>query len=349
MKKRKSIKNIKELAQLAGVSVGSTSMVMSGKWEKKVRPEIARKILKIAEKHHYKVNPLGRSLHLKQYLRIALIMEGTFIEHPTLGALSFHEFLGVAADKLNIHGYSIDIIQLTRKKINQMIENGFIPGNNDAMIFVEWNSTTLKKLLKNSPPKNPFIVIGDDLNMPELNYVCRATEDMSYNAVNHFIKNDHKKIAICRTCGAMNKFKPKLAGYKRALYEAGIKFDRRFVIDIDKPYPSLSGGREILQKASNCSEKPTAFFCDDNVDAAGILIELEKKGLKVPGDIEIIGYGDPAVADMATKPLSYLKIPTEEMAEFAVKYILDIVMRSKKTLPVRKRFEEKLVLQETTR
>ncbi|MDD5597487.1 MAG: LacI family DNA-binding transcriptional regulator [Victivallaceae bacterium] len=349
MEKKTTIKNIKELARLAGASVGSTSMVMSGKWEKKVKKETAARILEIANEYNYRVNPLGRSLQLKQYLRIAVVIEGTLQQHPLLGALSFYDFLDIVADRLDKSGYSIDIIQMTKEKISRTIRNGFFSANNDAVIFIDWNSGSLEKFLKRVCPEQPFIIIGDDLQTLQWNYLYRAIEKMSYKAVNHFIKNGHSKIAISRVCGSRDRFEKKLAGYKRALYEAGIKFNQDFVIDLNRKAHSLSYGVQIAKMFMELPEMPTAYFCDDNIDAMGLLIEFEKKTVKVPEKVEIIGYGDATVADMATKPLSYLKIPTIQMAEFAIEYILDILQNGKKTVPAQKQFEEELILQATTK
>jgi len=349
MIKKTRIRNIKELAQLAGASVGSTSMVMNGKWKKKVNQKMAEKILRIAKEYNYKLNPLGRSLLLKQYLRVALISEGAFQEHPLLGSLSFHDFLGIAADKFDSSGYSIDIIQMTKKKINHIVDNGFFPEHNDAIIFLEWDIGNLRKLLKEKCPKQPFVVIGNNLNTPEWSYIYRATEEMSYKAVNHFIKNRHSKIGISRVFGSNDRFKSKLAGYERALSDAGIKLNQEFIIDLNEKSPSLLNGTKLVKKFMELQEMPTAFFCDDNIDAMGMLIEFEKRGVKVPDDVEIIGYGDAAIADIAIKPLSYLKIPNVKMAKFAVEYILDIVQNSKKPVPIQKQFKEEFILQKTTR
>ncbi len=343
------IKNIKDIARLAGASVGSTSMVLNNKWHKKVNPEIAQKIIKTAEKYNYKLNPLGRSLQSMQYFRIAIMIEGQFKQHAPIGTFSFYDFISVVGDKLNKSGYSLDIIQFDKEKFDQILTSGKFFQYNDAFIFLDWHKDSLEKLFEKKFPVQPYMIIGDNYHQPSWNYVYRSTEESSRKAVNHLIKNGHTEIAIIRVCGSFERFQQKLSGYKNALKDAGIVFDAGMVIDIKQKTPSLSAGFHILQAMSSRGKHPTAFFCDDNLDALSVLIELQKDGIRIPQDVEIIGYGDVAIADISNVPLSYLKIPTTQSAEFAIEHILDALSQRNECLPVQKEFEETLVLQKTTR
>ncbi len=344
------IKNIKELAQLAGASVGSTSMVMGGKWEKKVNPKTAAKILRLAEEYNYKINPLGRSLQLKQYLRIAIIMEGSFGAHPLLKTFSFHDSIGIIADLLNKNGYSLDIFQLDKDKTARIITSGIFPEANDAVIFLEWKADRLSKLLAATSFQQPYIIIGDDMRDAAINYVYRATEDTACNAVNHFIANGHRRIGISRVAGSEQRFSRKLAGYKTALKNAQIEFSPELVVTLNEKSHSLAHGTELAKQYLSLPAPPTAYFCDDNIDALGMLIEFQKRGFNIPGDIEIIGYGDSAIADISTIPISYLKIPSAEMAAFATTYILEAIRAGKNSVaPVQRQFPEILILRDSTR
>jgi DNA-binding LacI/PurR family transcriptional regulator len=349
MTKSAKIKNIKELAGLAGVSVGSASMVMGGKWQKKVRPETAERILKIAEEHNYVINPLGRSLQSSQYMRMAVIMENGFRKYPLMGALSFHDLMGIVADRFNEHGYSLDIIQMNREKIDLIIKNRCFPSYTDAIIFLDWDPKTLSSLLRKAYPEQPYVIIGDDMTNPDWTYICRDTEEMSYQVVRHLLRNGHKRIGISRVSSSKTRFELKLSGYMRALAEAGIHFKPQWFIDLGKDSHSLAHGIELARRFQALLEPPTAYYCDDNLDALGMLIELEKMNIDVPGEVEIVGYGDAAIADIATLRLSYLKIPSVEMADFATEYIIDIIRNGKEQVPMQKHFKESLVLQQTTR
>lgn len=345
----RKLKTIKDLAKIAGVSVGATSMVLNDKWHKKVKPDIAEKILQLAKKHNFVLNPLGRALQKNQFFRIAILMESTFTDHPLIGAFSFHDYIGIASDRLNSNGYSLDIIQLDEAKQKMIIENGLFPNNVDAFIFLQWEEDLLTKLLEKGSPRQPFIIIGNDLNNPDWSCLYRATKEMSRQSITGFIENGHDRIGIAKVSGSPLRFQQKLNGYKRALADAGIEFAPDLVLDLKLPKHSMASGVRLAEQYLALPNPPTAFFCDDNIDALGMLVHFQKEGFSIPEQIEIIGYGDDFLANLGTLPLSYLQIPNKEMAQLSVDHLLS-VLNNKASIPsLRKEIQEKLILQHTTR
>ena len=347
---KKRLHNIKELAMLADVSVGSASMVMGGKWEKKVKPAVAEKILRIAREHNYRVNPLGRSLQLKQFMRIAIIIHGTFEESPIFRAFSFHDFIAIISDRFSSKGYAIDIIQLNDADIAVMKSCGSIEDNADALIFLDWPGNIIKDLLNHALPEKPYIVVGADLKDNERNYIYRDTEEVTYQAVSFFLKNGHKKIAIASIITPPDIFNLKLAGYRRALNNADIKPDPSLYISMNKETHSLKHGMELAGQLHAMNSMPTAILCDDNIDAIGLILGIRELNIKIPEDLEIISYGDESTALLATQPLSYIKIPTVPMAEFASTFILSALNHaSENAVPIQKKIAESIIFQSTTK
>lgn len=343
------IKNIKELAEIAGVSMGGASMIMSGKWHKKVKKSVAEHVLAVAAKHNYEINPLGRSLQLGQHMRISLVMEGLFLEHPLIGAFSFHDLFAAITDAVSKEGYSVDVFQLDREKIAQIKKRKVFSLNTDGMIFLEWNTQNLKGLLEAAKPNKPYVIIGSDLSKYGHNSIVRDTENSTYLAIKHLISRWHKRIAVTRISGSLSRFNQKIVGYKRALEEANIQFDDALILYSELHESFLSTGITLGQKLLDLTNRPTACFCDDNIDAVGILIGLSQHEIKIPLDFEIISYGDSAIGNIATIPLSYLEIPSREMANSAVSYLFDMI-KNKHNLPVTcQHIPEKLIFQKTTK
>jgi LacI family transcriptional regulator len=344
------IQNIKHLSELAGVSVGSASMVMGGKWEKKVKPAIAEKILRLARENNYRVNPLGRSLQLKQFMRIAIIIHGTFKESPIFRSFSFHEFIATISDVFSSRGYAIDIIQLSDADIEVMKSCGTIEDNADALIFVDWSADDLKDLLNYAVPEKPYIAVGVNLENKNRNYIYRDTEEVLYKAASLLLRAGHKRVAIAGIIRNPDFFDLKVAGYKRALIDAGIRFDPDLYISMNKETHSFKYGLDLAKQIQAMVNPPTAIICDDNIDAIGLILGLRELGIKVPEGLEIISYGDESTAFLATQPLSYIKIPTAAMAELASRFILSALADSSGcTVSVQKKIPETLILQSTTK
>ncbi len=62
---------------------------------------------------------------------------------------------------------------------------------------------------------------------------------------------------------------------------------------------------ELLEKSA---QRPLAVFCSSDIIAQGVLIEAQVRGLAVPGDIAIIGFGDQNFAAYTYPALTTVKI-----------------------------------------
>jgi LacI family transcriptional regulator len=109
-----------------------------------------------------------------------------------------------------------------------------------------------------------------------------------YIATKYLIANGHKKIAYAGSCYPNNTIMlQRLAGYKKALEEAGIPFDEHRIICANANYEGgLKAGRDI----SNHHYDITAVFSAADIMAIGIMESCKLNGLVIPNDLSIIGY-----------------------------------------------------------
>ena len=100
--------NIKRIAEIAGTSPASVSLVLNEKWRKKVRPDLARRIRRIARRRGYAGSPAARGLVLGRHFRVALCVGPLPAEHPVLGVFSTYELLSIISSRLNGRGYAVE-------------------------------------------------------------------------------------------------------------------------------------------------------------------------------------------------------------------------------------------------
>ncbi|MHC4874375.1 MAG: LacI family DNA-binding transcriptional regulator [Planctomycetota bacterium] len=347
-KKTEKIETLKQLAEAAGVSMASVSLVLNNKWEKKVKPAIAEKILKLTEKHNFLLNPVGKGLTMKKSYRIALVIEGEMSAHPVLGSYSFHEVVSTIASNINNAGYALDFIQVDTESFEQIVKTKKLPGLNDGYIFIGWQENHIKKLLKAVNLKKPYIVFDNNLNDSYFSYVCKDFVSQSEKASCHLKSNNHKVIGILRAEYNPDRFELKLKGFKKGLKNTNIKLKQINVATQNSPAPMYSSYQATMDLFAD-KERPTAVFCTDNSCAMGVLWALDKLGYKVPEDVELISYGDEGLAVQVASSLTYIKIPSKKMSEFCTGKIIEWADGVKKFKPIQKCFKEELVLGKTTR
>ncbi|TXK41017.1 LacI family DNA-binding transcriptional regulator [Nonomuraea sp. C10] len=93
------------------------------------------------------------------------------------------------------------------------------------------------------------------------------------------------------------------------------------------PLPDLTvatgrqAGKELAGLARE--ERPTAVFCANDLVAMGVLQELTQRGLRVPADVAILGYDDIDFAAAAAVPLSSIRQPREQLGRTAALMLLE--------------------------
>ncbi|MCP3027938.1 LacI family DNA-binding transcriptional regulator [Halobacillus sp. A5] len=84
---------------------------------------------------------------------------------------------------------------------------------------------------------------------------------------------------------------------------------------------STDDGYQLMMKAIQKGQLPTAFITASDPLATGALRALHESGLQVPEDISIVSYNDIELASYLTPPLTTAKVFSEEMGNSAVKLL----------------------------
>jgi len=73
----------------------------------------------------------------------------------------------------------------------------------------------------------------------------------------------------------------------------------------------LDAGSSAVRAILSAKEMPTVIFCGSDLIAMGAMSALEEAGVRVPGDVSIIGIDDISFACLARPPLTTISVPRE--------------------------------------
>jgi LacI family transcriptional regulator len=119
--------------------------------------------------------------------------------------------------------------------------------------------------------------------------VAPENKDGARKATAHLIAAGHKRIAFVGGVVSMVVREERLAGYRRALEEAGIPFDPSLVIETAITY---SGGGGVVPQLLHLPEPATAALCYNDVVAIGLLRAFAAAGIVVGKEFAVIGFDD---------------------------------------------------------
>ena len=112
---------------------------------------------------------------------------------------------------------------------------------------------------------------------------------------------------------------------------------------IDLTAPALPGS--ALRRLLETSGQPAAIVCADDLAALAVLRECALRGISIPQDLAVVGFGDEPFARCARPALTTVRPVCAEVGAHAAEALLD-VLAGRSCAPYAPR--HKLVLRETT-
>jgi len=256
-------------------------------------------------------------------------------------ANSFYPSLIDAIEEIAFkNNYSVTIsctyydIERERKHINNFISNnvaGLIlcSGANDENL--------IKKVSQNNIP---LVVLDRKTNYKNIPYVGIDNYRAFYNATSYLINAGHKKIYYLSEPITMGTLEDRLNGYKQALTDNGLNFQKDWLV-IDKKLQNqkVEGGYSVFKELLEKNIHPEAVLGVADTVIYGAMKAAYDLGLKIPEDISFMGNNDIYLSEYQMPALTTIKWPKKEMGRMAIKLLIDLING--------KRIEEKKIILKT--
>lgn len=157
----------------------------------------------------------------------------------------------------------------------------------------------------------------EDRSLPS---VVPDEEDGGYQVTRMLIQKGHRRIAFLNNIDPIPASAGRLAGYQRALTEAGLPFDEALLIHEQS---DQSGGYRATFEIMQRNAVPSALFCFNDRMAMGAYDALRKLNLRIPEDVAVMGFDNQEIiAANLYPPLSTMALPHYEMGAWAVNYLI---------------------------
>jgi LacI family transcriptional regulator len=311
---------IYDVAREANVSMATVSRVVNG--NPNVKPATRKKVLEVIERLGYRPNAVARGLASKKTTTVGVII-------PDISSTFFAELARGIEDIATMYKYNIILSNSDQNKDKELhLLNTMLGKQVDGIVFMGGNITAEHvEEFEKSPV--PIVLAGSIEETEKIPSVNINYEQAAYDAVQTFIEKGHKHIgiAIGPLHEPINEAK-KLAGYKRALSEAGIEYKEELVAEGDYTYDS---GIEAFEKLMEASVKPTAIFAGSDEMALGVVHGAEDKGFSVPNDVEVISSDNTRLALMVRPQLTSVVQPLYDIGAVAMRLLTKYMNKEKVT------------------
>ncbi len=313
---------LKDIAADTGFSVTTVSLVLNNK-PSKIPEGTKQIILEAAQRLGYRPNQLAVSLVKKRTDTLGLIVSDVsnpFFSTLAKGVEDICRENGcnmILCNTNNMHKCDLNYI-------NMLVDKGV-----DGIIYGMAGDSTLKNAIDScnlmKEQDMSFVIIDRYFKKLHTSYIGVDHLMGGYYATKHLIEMGHKKIACITGPLHLDDVLERLKGYKKALKEAGIKYDSKLVFEGRYNMESGAAAFPWLMKT-----KCTAVFAFNDMTAYGLYIEAKKNGVSIPKDFSVVGYDDIYFSKILEAPLTTIKQPVYEMGVKATEILIEAIKNKKK-------------------
>jgi LacI family transcriptional regulator len=333
---RRGRATIREIADLAGVSIATVSRVVNGRGD--VSQETRALVQRIVREHGYSANRSARGLSAG---RTGLI-GGTV---PMLHYPYFSHLLAGVSEALYEQDMRLVLCPTMHEHEREVtLLERLLHGTTDGAVIIlpEETSDELEELLNHG---YRFVVIDPQKPLNErIPAVSAAHTAGAAQAMDHLLALGHRRIAAITGPRNGKATADRRRGYYAALAEAGIAPDPQ--LEIESNF-ELLGGEAAAARLLDLPDPPTAIFAFNDNMAIGAMRVARARGLGVPEDLSVVGFDDLDEASIVTPALTTIRQPLAEMGRIAVS-LLARLLDNQRLEALHVELATRLVVRETT-
>ena len=304
---------MKDIAKIAGVSLGTVSHVLNG--TAGVREPVRRRVLEAVRSTSYQPSQLARGLRRVQTNVIGMII-------PDITNPFFPAVVRGAEDQAFSHGYRLILCNTDNDHLKELAHlnelRTYLPA---GLIVIPSTFSDLTVQAKSYRDVGTGVVCIDRLPEDWIgDTVIADNQRGAYKATQHLIAMGHKQLAAITGPLHLTNAQERLNGFKQAVKEAKLRLAPEYVQEatFDK-----QGGASKTGLLLRLIPRPTAIFAGNDMIALGVLAAIRDAGLRCPKDVSVIGFDDLELAELTNPALSSVSQSGYQLGSTAASILLE--------------------------
>ena len=305
--------NIRQIADLAGVSIATVSRVLNGRGD--VSEETRELVSRVIRENGYTANRSARGLSAGRTGLVGVLV-------PLVFPAYFSGILAGAAEALSERDFQIVLSPTGGEHEREVSIVDRLHGLTDGALIIlpEESSEELERLLDSG---FRFVVLDPLMPLEErIPSVSAAHTSGADQAMKHLLDLGHRRVGQITGPPGWVATEDRRRGYRAALAAAGILPDPTLEQEAE---PEIGPGRAAAEQLLDLPERPTAIFAFNDNIAIGAIQAARARGIRVPEELSIVGFDDIEHATIVTPALTTVRQPLAEMGRTAVSLLMRLL------------------------
>lgn len=302
---------IKDVAERAGVSVATASRALSG--GRGVRPANRERVLRAARELDYEPNAVAAALRSRTTNSIGIVVPrisnpffATLVEAVEREAARGGRGLLLAASQYDPRVEEAQLRSLLDRRV-------------DALIAVPCHREHSRAAIEAAGRRVPTVQLDLCLDGGGGSWVGVDSEAGILAAVEHLVAAGACTLAYVGSEPTDSSAQARLDGFRGAAPLCPGGTERVLLGDFSLDW-GHTAARRLLERPGAL---PEGVVCGNDTIALGVLRELARGGVDVPGRVMVTGFDDIPFAELAEPPLTTVRQPQEQLASEAVRTLTD--------------------------
>ncbi|WP_309683882.1 LacI family DNA-binding transcriptional regulator [Polaromonas sp.] len=301
---------VHDVARLAGVSAMTVSRALNH--PERVSPAMRAKVQEVVRRTGFVPNGMAGGLRSSRARLVAAVL-------PTLVGPVFQETIQSLNQALDAKGYQLMIGQSGYDALREdALLDAIIRRRPDGIVLtgIMHSPAGRRQLLASGIP----VVETWDLTPTPIDMLVGfSNEDIGASVCAYLHRRGYRRPALL--CGDDERARRRTDGFRRMGHTLGQEADLPTYL---APAPTtLGSGRAGLAQLLNHPAGIDSVFCSSDMLALGVLIEAQARGLAVPQQLAIVGFGDLEFAASLQPALTTVRIDGTRIGQTAAQYIVD--------------------------
>lgn len=332
---------IYDISKKAGVSIATVSRVLNG--SDNVRPSTRKKVMDVIEKYDYTPNAFARGMGLHTMHTIGILCadssdlflaKAVYYLEQELQANGYESLLCCTGYNLDVRKNYVNLI--LSKKVDSLILVGsnFIGTTEEENEYIKEGSTQVPIMLLNAAFDYPNVY---STTCDDFSTMFDATSSMLNAGISDilYLYNSHSYSG-----------KKKLGGFKAAMEANHAANYKDLIHYCDANHSSINDVAALLERIADSGKTIHGVIAADDSLAIGAIKYAQKKGLRIPEDLSVIGYNNSILTSCCSPELTSIDNKLETQTQQLVQTLLGVL--DGKEMPKKSVFSGKLIERGTT-
>lgn len=172
----------------------------------------------------------------------------------------------------------------------------------------------------------PIVLVDSYYDELAIDSVVTANLEGAYRIVKYLIDNGHEKIGFIRPEQVTSSFYERWCGYNKAMFEHDLKIEEKYC-KLDTSPLNESNSIVLEQYIDSLESYPTAWFCAHDRIAITLIGILDKKKIRVPENISVVGFDDVESAVIVSPALTTIHVKREIIGKKAIDMLINKIQK----------------------